>query len=1422
MKRSVSTLLFACTCLFIFAQEQPPPPVFAGPEAPQWMQMMQADSPNVFDIQRLYTAYYRDQPVEKNRYTQFYKRWMHWARPFTQGDGSLRFPTAAELADREQQLQALRPKPKPDADNLAPWSFVGPKQTYDLDGTTVVTWQTNIYSLDIAPSNANVLYAGGESGGLWKTIDKGLNWTLLTTNILHGAFGAVKIHPTDPNTVYAATGGKIIKTIDGGANWSTVYTESNLWVNEFAISPADPTIVLAASDQGLLRSTNSGASWTKLFTQKTWTVKHKPDDPSILFVVRKNGSSSDFMKSLNAGASFTASATGWWTPGSGETVGGAIIAVCPSDPNRLYAYLCGNGTNLYGYVGVFKSTNAGASWTNTHPTAAVGNTPTAYSIPTHTNLMAHNGTTGFDQGFYDMAIIVNPNNATQLIAGGTSWFRSNDAGATWTALGSYVGGLSWSHPDIQCTVVQGNDLWIASDGGLNYSNNWAGTIQARMNGISGADMWGFDSGWNEDILVGGRYHNGNMAWHESFPEGKFYRLGGAEAASGYVNPGPERKVYHSDIGGDRIRGGFANGTLGFPVGLFPNESYAYYANSEMVWHPACWNIIFLGHEQKLWKSSDGGASFTALYTFPGTVDNTVFDIEIARSNPLVMYCSQWDGTDDKIWRSTDGGASWTACTALPLPNNNDRVKMAVSAENANVLWVAVTYGSNGKKVYKTNDGGTSWTNLTTALLNGLTVQNIMAQYGTNGGVYLGANGGVFYRNNTHSDWQPYAEGLPLSAETNRLKPFYKTGKIRNGCWGFGVWEAPLFESSAVVVQAMADKLESACSRDTFYFDDYSVVLHDGAAWSWSFTGAQTILGSDTRTPRVIFGSTGPKQAIMTLSTPLGVYRDTLNLIVGNACDRDSLPGQAIQLDGAGDYLVANQALNLNSNTVTLMAWVKPNGPQNDWAGLVFCRGGNTTAGMSLRATGNELRYHWNDGGYNFGSGLQLPDNQWSHVAMVVTPDNVRLYLNGVSALSNTPQPAEEFDAPLQIGYDNGSRYFKGLLEEVCVYDRALSQNEIREVMHLARTHTNTTGLKMYYQFNESGNLALDRQGVRHASLAGDAQRVPSTCPVGPGFSARLNVTAGGAYTFPQTGLTLTFSAAGTNPNGELCATRINWTPDKVPVAEALSPAYWVVRNYGFNNTFSQLNSLNFSQIGSVPPGTVANEYKLFKRASNAEGNTWGSAVDVADQIVQGANGSATFSSGNGVNSFSQFIVGKPALALPVELLDFQASVLDEHSVQLDWATGSEQNTVSFIVERSADGSHFTAIGDIPAKGPSVARLDYVFTDKNPLPDRSFYRLRIEDADGTAAYSEVRSVQLNGSAPQIQVMPNPVLSNGRCTVTTNRDGVFHFRLFDEKGRAVRVLRFEGKGELALDGLPAGVYLYRVESEDFMGFGKVVVE
>lgn len=83
-------------------------------------------------------------------------------------------------------------------------------------------------------------------------------------------------------------------------------------------------------------------------------------------------------------------------------------------------------------------------------------------------------------------------------------------------------------------------------------------------------------------------------------------------------------------------------------------------------------------------------------------------------------------------------------------------------------------------------------------------------------------------------------------------------------------------------------------------------------------------------------------------------------------------------------------------------------------------------------------------------------------------------------------------------------------------------------------------------------------------------------------------------------------------------------------------------------------------------------------------------------------------------------------------------------------------------------------------------------------------------------------QASKPQPMVSVSPNPVSSNGMLNIHTNLAGKLKFKLYDQKGRAVRVAVFEREGQLTINGLVAGFYVYSIESEGVMRFGKVVVE
>jgi len=147
-------------------------------------------------------------------------------------------------------------------------------------------------------------------------------------------------------------------------------------------------------------------------------------------------------------------------------------------------------------------------------------------------------------------------------------------------------------------------------------------------------------------------------------------------------------------------------------------------------------------------------------------------------------------------------------------------------------------------------------------------------------------------------------------------------------------------------------------------------------------------------------------------------------------------------------------LNLTTNTVTLTAWINPNGIQALWSGILMARNGDDAAGFSFGGSANELAYTWDQNSGNtwgFDSGVVVPTNQWSLVALVVTSTNATLYAlntNGVASSVNVlAHTVETFGGgTIAIGDDpvgDASRVYNGAIDEVAVFAYALSTQQLQ-------------------------------------------------------------------------------------------------------------------------------------------------------------------------------------------------------------------------------------------------------------------------------------------------------------------------------------------------------------------------------------------
>ena len=126
--------------------------------------------------------------------------------------------------------------------------------------------------LVIHPQDSHIMWAGGATGGIWKTTDGGNTWIPVSDFAPVLAINCLVMEPGNPNTLYACTGEQtqnwrgagIYKTTDGGATWNQLpaTTATDFYfVNNIAISPLAPAHVYAATNSGLWASMDGGNTW---------------------------------------------------------------------------------------------------------------------------------------------------------------------------------------------------------------------------------------------------------------------------------------------------------------------------------------------------------------------------------------------------------------------------------------------------------------------------------------------------------------------------------------------------------------------------------------------------------------------------------------------------------------------------------------------------------------------------------------------------------------------------------------------------------------------------------------------------------------------------------------------------------------------------------------------------------------------------------------------------------------------------------------------------------------------------------------------------------------------------------------------------------------------------------------------------------
>jgi Secretion system C-terminal sorting domain len=184
-----------------------------------------------------------------------------------------------------------------------------------------------------------------------------------------------------------------------------------------------------------------------------------------------------------------------------------------------------------------------------------------------------------------------------------------------------------------------------------------------------------------------------------------------------------------------------------------------------------------------------------------------------------------------------------------------------------------------------------------------------------------------------------------------------------------------------------------------------------------------------------------------------------------------------------------------------------------------------------------------------------------------------------------------------------------------------------------------------------------------------------------------------------------------------------------------------------------------------------------------------------------------------VNSFSAFvIIPTPVALLSLNLNTFNASLLNNQTVDVAWQTSNEENMSHFIVEKSTDGANFSAVGETLALNGSTAH-DYHFIDLQPAIGFNYYQLKMVANDATVSYSAVKEISLKGTNI-LELYPNPTKNQLNIKLQSINANEAQITVIDNMGRIILTQQNNinnGLNTLSIDthNLTSGIYFIKIQ-------------
>ena len=632
-----------------------------------------------------------------------------------------------------------------------------------------------------------------------------------------GRLSAIAINPAATTTMYvgAQTGGAW-KTIDGGINWQPIAESATVRVAALALAPDNPSrLYLVTPSDGVLRSDDEGTSWLKISSQDLDAVVHggllniNPANTSQLLVASNRG----IYRSVDGGATWQL------TLGGGNATG---LIRLPADANAVFAAIF-NQSNAVG-AGVFRSADGGATWapesgcaTDTLPASDANtlirlavsgnqvfasfrpNDPKSFTLFLSKGTCVNGGVTDFHWGQAWSApdadaaqklwsgMWADPTNSKFVYLGGTDFWRSTNAGASFEVtapLGGGPGGAHSDHHGLGVDPQSANVIYTLNDGGIYRSNDRGamGSFAFVGDGITNVEFYDQAVAPREPgFVIGGLQDNGTIK--TTVGNAVWDMIAGGDGATVDFDWNDPKILYSMGQYASSIRRSDDGGAThvgaasGLPTGA------------------VCFNLHFQTHQRftttllascnGLWRSGDSGASWSSIFTPPdgnGVVVRSAID-----AFADVYYAGTSVGT---IFRGP-AGAGWT--NAFAHPSAMGVTDIEVDEDNRTFLYASFG-GAGAGRVFRLATTSPTFVaqDITSDLPVGRAVKTIAIDRNRKLTVYAGTDRGVFRGRSLDNGatwfWRPYTNGMPPEADVRELEVHPGTGIMRAATFGRSAFE----------------------------------------------------------------------------------------------------------------------------------------------------------------------------------------------------------------------------------------------------------------------------------------------------------------------------------------------------------------------------------------------------------------------------------------------------------------------------------------------------------------------------------------------------------------------------------------------------------------------------------------------------------